>query len=63
MTESQVIFRAEFTANGKVGHFTFSKRNEWLAAEFAYTVLERLAQALDKNATITGIIPVLTPRQ
>lgn len=51
------LFRALYIRDGRLRGMTFSARNPALAAEFAYTVIERMAQSLDPKCQILDVVP------
>lgn len=52
------LFRALYIRDGRLKGITFSARNAALAADFAYSVIEALIQALDPKSEVLDIVPV-----
>lgn len=48
-------YRAVYIRAGKVRGMTFGARNAALAADFAYTVIEKMAKALDPNSQVLTV--------
>ena len=56
------LFRAVYIREGRVHGMTFTARNAALAADFAYTVIERAIKALDPRAEILTVAETKKPR-
>lgn len=48
-------YRAVYLRKGKVHGMTFAARNAALAADFAYTTIEKLAKSLDASSIVLTV--------